>query len=510
MRGTQLPSIRSLHPYLPPPPSVASGSMPSPNPNPSASPEMDNDFDRDEDEGDEPPKKKRRRQALSCTECKRRKIRCDRTQPCAPCVRRGDQAKCVWHVVESVSERYVSYAEHEALRARVDALETFVSHLPPGILATMPPLPGPPSSSAAGTPPSVASSFVSPSMPAIQPLPSLQPFSGPSSSRQPPAFFQTTLTPTPPPQAFPPHVFQSSEETPRRGGRRGRGNGGHRHARQPSGSASNLQDLMDDGPGPSSGAIKNEEEEERTDTQRRLISPSLPPRPFTLPGSLGGGSEWAHQGFPPHGHGSFPGAYAGSSGSFAPAGMPASGGDGGRRGREGSEGHGSASGSSSNASGSPSFQSRGAVMSSSSSSTRSWGSSTICIPSSVPSTGFHSVSVPASSVLSLPSYSPSRIGRRPAARPLYALGDDEDSGVAVAVASASGLLSLGLSVKDDDDTLALGAPRPGLAHPTPPSLSLLALAIVCSPDQLWCTGVILWIPARRRKGRGCETLRSAR
>ncbi|KAJ7844592.1 hypothetical protein B0H14DRAFT_2585105 [Mycena olivaceomarginata] len=44
----------------------------------------------------EPPKKRRRRQALSCTECKRRKIRCDR----APCVGRGDQAKRQWHVVE--------------------------------------------------------------------------------------------------------------------------------------------------------------------------------------------------------------------------------------------------------------------------------------------------------------------------------------------------------------------------------------------------------------------------
>ncbi|THU96215.1 hypothetical protein K435DRAFT_778669 [Dendrothele bispora CBS 962.96] len=51
---------------------------------------------------DQPNKKKRRRQALSCTECKRRKIKCDRKQPCSPCTRRGEQAKCQWHVVESV------------------------------------------------------------------------------------------------------------------------------------------------------------------------------------------------------------------------------------------------------------------------------------------------------------------------------------------------------------------------------------------------------------------------
>ncbi|KAJ7113241.1 hypothetical protein C8R43DRAFT_132410 [Mycena crocata] len=93
----------------------------------------DAEADRDRDTEGGPPKKKRRRQALSCTECKRRKIRCDRTQPCSPCVRRGDQAKCQWHVVEPAAEKYVPRAEHdalradhEALRARVEALERLV------------------------------------------------------------------------------------------------------------------------------------------------------------------------------------------------------------------------------------------------------------------------------------------------------------------------------------------------------------------------------------------------
>ncbi|KAE9410489.1 hypothetical protein BT96DRAFT_378382 [Gymnopus androsaceus JB14] len=75
-----------------------------------------------------PPKKKRRRQALSCTECKRRKIKCDRNQPCAPCTRRGEQSKCQWHVVEPV-EKYVSRAEYDELKSRFEHLETIVQRL---------------------------------------------------------------------------------------------------------------------------------------------------------------------------------------------------------------------------------------------------------------------------------------------------------------------------------------------------------------------------------------------
>ncbi|KAJ7737131.1 hypothetical protein B0H16DRAFT_108991 [Mycena metata] len=159
--GPRLPSIRQLHPYLPPtiadmdpgaststspfvpyapapaPPQGGGGGYP---PSSYAGSEGD---ERDAGGDNEPPKKKRRRQALSCTECKRRKIRCDRTQPCAPCVRRGDQAKCHWHVVEpatsSNAEKYVPRAEHEALRARVEVLEAYINSIPPSVLATLPP-----------------------------------------------------------------------------------------------------------------------------------------------------------------------------------------------------------------------------------------------------------------------------------------------------------------------------------------------------------------------------------
>ncbi|CAK5283716.1 unnamed protein product [Mycena citricolor] len=178
--GPSLPSIRSLHPYLPPAPSTAPAPSslappvsrtPPPHAGPSAARDHDRDYDRDreheeargtlppfssypveESDGDgderdsmpEPPKKKRRRQPLSCTECKRRKIKCDRSQPCGPCSRRGDQAKCRWHIVEPATDKYVPRSEFEALRARVDTLEDYIRRLPG---------PGPASSTFGGTAP---------------------------------------------------------------------------------------------------------------------------------------------------------------------------------------------------------------------------------------------------------------------------------------------------------------------------------------------------------------------
>ncbi|KAJ7115021.1 hypothetical protein C8R44DRAFT_881059 [Mycena epipterygia] len=115
--GPQLPSIHTLHPYLPPP--LASAQYPPPSSNPSNAPPASSYAGSDPEERDaepeedpeEPPKKKRRRQALSCTECKRRKIR---------------------------SEKYVPRAEHDALLARVVALETYLQRIPPPVLGALP------------------------------------------------------------------------------------------------------------------------------------------------------------------------------------------------------------------------------------------------------------------------------------------------------------------------------------------------------------------------------------
>ncbi|KAK0207434.1 hypothetical protein IW262DRAFT_1420045 [Armillaria fumosa] len=106
-----LPSIRQLDGYLLSSSTVQGGGEAS------------------ESGGDEPKKKKkRRRQALSCTECKHHKIRCNRMQPCVPCTRRGEQSKCVWNVIE-LPEKYLTRAEHDELNARVDHLEVLVKCL---------------------------------------------------------------------------------------------------------------------------------------------------------------------------------------------------------------------------------------------------------------------------------------------------------------------------------------------------------------------------------------------
>ncbi|KAH9953641.1 hypothetical protein BC827DRAFT_112947 [Russula dissimulans] len=104
----------------------------------------DSDGDGDSEQAAR-PKQKRRRQALSCTECKRRKIKCDRAHPCTPCIRRGDQSKCQWHVIEPV-DKYVSRTEYDELKARVDRLESYLlsrTQPPPGFTSQ----PGPESSS---------------------------------------------------------------------------------------------------------------------------------------------------------------------------------------------------------------------------------------------------------------------------------------------------------------------------------------------------------------------------
>ncbi|KAH9019972.1 hypothetical protein EDB85DRAFT_1896403 [Lactarius pseudohatsudake] len=74
---------------------------------------VDSDGDGDSEQATR-PKQKRRRQALSCTECKRRKIKCD-------------------------SDKYVSRAEYDELKIRVDRLEAMLSYAQPSTGLAAPP-----------------------------------------------------------------------------------------------------------------------------------------------------------------------------------------------------------------------------------------------------------------------------------------------------------------------------------------------------------------------------------
>ncbi|PIL24348.1 transcription factor [Ganoderma sinense ZZ0214-1] len=135
---TTLPPIHQLHPGLahtamqPPPPSSTPYMHGATYPLTSTSSlgirNAPEDSDQEASQGRQ--KQKRRRQALSCTECKRRKIKCDRANPCGPCVRRGEQTKCQWHIIEPM-EKYVTRTEFDELKARVQELEAVLRGAPP-------------------------------------------------------------------------------------------------------------------------------------------------------------------------------------------------------------------------------------------------------------------------------------------------------------------------------------------------------------------------------------------
>ena len=69
----------------------------------------------------------RNRELLACTECRRRKLRCDRQTPCSSCAKRGDEASCTY-------QRFANRLERERERRveadmRLESLERFVQRL---------------------------------------------------------------------------------------------------------------------------------------------------------------------------------------------------------------------------------------------------------------------------------------------------------------------------------------------------------------------------------------------
>ncbi|GAA6062125.1 hypothetical protein JCM10212_003160 [Sporobolomyces blumeae] len=89
----------------------------------------------DHDEGNSA--RKRAKQTLSCSECKRRKIKCDRTQPCSACVKRGSPHECSWEDAKIEPERqpFALADDVDELRDRLVLLERFINKLPPTLRA---------------------------------------------------------------------------------------------------------------------------------------------------------------------------------------------------------------------------------------------------------------------------------------------------------------------------------------------------------------------------------------
>ncbi|GAA5825755.1 hypothetical protein JCM11251_000359 [Rhodosporidiobolus azoricus] len=93
-------------------------------------------------------KRKRNRMALSCKECKRRKIKCDRVMPvCGHCAKRNRPTDCTWDVFQPANDAFLPptlarTAEVEQLALRLAHVEKYLATLPPNFALFRPLPPG--------------------------------------------------------------------------------------------------------------------------------------------------------------------------------------------------------------------------------------------------------------------------------------------------------------------------------------------------------------------------------
>ncbi|GAA5845422.1 hypothetical protein JCM9279_003025 [Rhodotorula babjevae] len=135
-----------------PPPHPALGRAAPPPPGKRSRSETADQEGTDPDASPAPAKvkRKRNRAALSCSACKKRKIKCDRKLPCEACIKRGEQGSCRWEQpkVEPPPQPFALAVEHEQLKQRVAILEAVLQRLAPDvyheIALDMPVLPVPP------------------------------------------------------------------------------------------------------------------------------------------------------------------------------------------------------------------------------------------------------------------------------------------------------------------------------------------------------------------------------
>ncbi|GAA5850183.1 hypothetical protein JCM9279_003560 [Rhodotorula babjevae] len=88
---------------------------------------------QDDDGGDagsagKKAKKTRNRKPSSCAQCRKKKLRCNRADPCAPCVSRGEGHLCSWEGAEPLYKAR-DEADTQDLRDQVARLESLVRYL---------------------------------------------------------------------------------------------------------------------------------------------------------------------------------------------------------------------------------------------------------------------------------------------------------------------------------------------------------------------------------------------
>ncbi|GAA6058240.1 hypothetical protein JCM3770_007429 [Rhodotorula araucariae] len=116
--------------------SAAGGGESSPEYTPPASSkgkkkrEDDDEFGDGDEGGGAPAKKRRNRKPVTCAQCRRRKLKCDRGYPCGACRDRQEGHLCEWEGAIRLPQPHLTRdAEAQELRIQLDRLETLIGGL---------------------------------------------------------------------------------------------------------------------------------------------------------------------------------------------------------------------------------------------------------------------------------------------------------------------------------------------------------------------------------------------
>ncbi|GAA5879926.1 hypothetical protein JCM3774_005680 [Rhodotorula dairenensis] len=94
----------------------------------------------------------RKRVPASCTPCRKKKLRCNRSMPCSSCVERGEPEGCAWEGDATPLYTVRNDNDLQELRAQVDRLQGLLDSLTKATRSPSPPHPRPTSQSPTGAP----------------------------------------------------------------------------------------------------------------------------------------------------------------------------------------------------------------------------------------------------------------------------------------------------------------------------------------------------------------------